>query len=929
MLNFLHNLFIILLYSIIIMNFVEIEKKWQQKWKEADIFRADLNPNKKKFYCLEMFPYPSGAGLHMGHARNYVIGDSYARFMRQQGYNVLYPMGYDAFGLPAENAAIKNKVDPKDWTFNNIHTMEDQQKELGLSYDWKREFATCTPEYYKWNQWIFLQFFKKGLAYRKKSTVNWCPSCNTVLANEQVVNESECWRCHSQVQTKDLEQWFFKITQYAEELLNDIDSKLEFWPERVKTMQKNWIGKSSGVEIFFKVDSKVDGKDRVLKAFTTRCDTIFSVTFIVLAAEHPLAKEIVKGTNQEKEFNSILEIIKKQTIIERTTPEGKDKLGCFLGRYAINPVNGEKIPIYIANFALMDYGTGIVMADAHDQRDYEFAKKYNIPLKFVISKDGQPIDPNISKEAFTDDGILFNSGKFSGMQNRVALLLMAQWLEENKWGSKTIQYKLRDWLISRQRYWGTPIPVIYCSDCKIVPVPENELPIILPSDVKFTGEGNPLDKSSSFVNVKCPKCKKDARRETDTMDTFVDSSWYFLRYTDPKNNQVPFSKEAAKYWMPVDQYIGGIEHAILHLLYARFFTKALRDLGLVDIDEPFARLLTQGMVTLQGQVMSKSKGNVIDPREVSSKVGTDALRVFILFAALPEKELEWSDTGTQGIFRFLQKVEKLSEDNLSITEKNEKLDLSKLSKELSNMDLYILSKLNTTIEKVSLDIYEFRFSQAIVSLMEFANLLYKYSIDHKPNKIVLSEAIGKYLQMLSPFAPHLCEELWHNRGNNNFISLEKWPQLETDKINLEIEAAFELVENVRADILSVLQLAKIENPKNISLFVANPWKFKMLSIIKTKLEVTRIPGEIIKELIQSELKQYGNEIVKIVPRIIADPSKIPKILLSTEIEFNNLKESISYLSKEFKCDIVVILETDSKEAKAKQAMPAKPAILVK
>src|SRR3989338_2896149 len=555
----------------------KIAKKWQAKWEKEGIFKAKED-KKKKFYCLEMYPYPSGGGLHMGHVRNYSIGDALARYKRMKGFNVLYPMGYDAFGLPAENAAIKNRIDPEKWTWNNIELMKQQQKELGLSYDWERQIQSCDENYYRWNQWIFLKFHEKKLAYRKNAVVNWCNSCNTVLANEQVI-DGRCWRCKNEVTEKELEQWFLRITDYAEQLLNDLD-KLEHWPERVKVMQKNWIGKSHGIEIFF----MLKGTNEVIPTFTTRPDTIYSVTFLVVSPENPKVLEWVKGTKYEKEALETIKKVKKQTIAERTSPEGKDKIGCFLGKYAINPVNGEEVPIYMANFVISQYGTGFVMADAHDQRDFEFAGKYGIPLKFVISSDGKKLDAGKAKEAFTQDGILFDSGKFSGMNNREAIGPISLWMEKHDYGKMKVQYKLRDWLISRQRYWGTPIPFVHCGKCGIIPVPYKDLPVRLPKPekCKFTGEGNPLDTCKDFVDAKCPKCSGKARRETDTMDTFVDSSWYFLRYCSPKYDKGPFEGKKADYWMPVDQYIGGIEHAILHLLYARFFTKALRDLGLTN-----------------------------------------------------------------------------------------------------------------------------------------------------------------------------------------------------------------------------------------------------------------------------------------------------------------------------------------------------------
>ena len=894
------------------MDFVEIDRKWQKKWKEDNIFKVTEDPKKKKFYCLEMFPYPSGT-LHMGHARNYTIGDSYARFMRMQGYNVLYPMGYDAFGLPAENAAIKNNVDPREWTFDNISIMKEQQSELGLSYDWSREIATCTPEYYKWNQWIFLKFYEKGLAYRKKSGVNWCPSCQTVLANEQV-EDGKCWRCKNEVTEKFLEQWYFKITDYAEELLNDID-KLEHWPERVKIMQKNWIGKSHGVMINFPL------KDRSghVEIFTTRPDTIFGATFMVMAPEHPMLAELIQGSDNAEEVQKYAGKVMAEEKFLRTA-DNKEKEGIFTGKYAINPFTNEPIPIYVANFVLMEYGTGAIMAvPAHDERDFEFAMKYKLKIRQVI----EPTDKKEYHGAFTGDGILVNSGSFNDMRNIEAISEISDFVEHKGWGKKTVQYKFRDWLISRQRYWGTPIPIIYCEKCGMLPVHENDLPVILPTDVKFTGEGNPLDKSEKFVNTKCPKFQGSARRETDTMDTFVDSSWYFLRYTDSKNTNLPFSRESAQYWMPVDQYIGGIEHAILHLLYARFFTKALRDFGLVNVDEPFSRLLTQGMVTLHGQVMSKSKGNVVDPREITKKYGADTLRVFILFAALPEKELEWSDSGIQGIYRFLQKVVRLVEDNKVKSEAN--FDNAKLA----GRDKYILSKLNSTIEKIGLDMYEFRFSQAIVALMEFTNLIHKYSTEDGKNDSVVNDSIRKLVLLLSPFAPHICEELWHHIHRAHYVSLESWPIVQTKLIDIDIEQAFDLVENVRLDIISVLNLVKIEKPQEISLFIADNWKFQLMKLMKEQLEKTRNPGDIIKAVMQTDLRKFGSEVSKLIPRLAADTSKIPKVIISPEQEFGTLQEQFRSLEKEFGCKVNVMHENHSHEAKAKQAMPGKPAILVK
>ncbi|HDD46401.1 MAG TPA: leucine--tRNA ligase, partial [Candidatus Aenigmarchaeota archaeon] len=620
------------------MNFKEFEVKWQREWEKTGIFKA--KPRGKKYYVLEMFPYPSGK-LHMGHVRNYSIGDAYARFKRMLGYNVLYPMGYDALGLPAENAAIKHNACPKEWTYERIKEMREQQKRLGFSYDWSREIRTCDPDYYKWNQWIFLQFFKRGLVYRKKAPVNWCPSCQTVLANEQVI-EGKCWRCKTKVTQKELEQWFINIRKYANELLKGLE-KLKGWPERVKIMQENWIGKSEGAEIEF----KIEGSNKSIKIFTTRPDTIYGVTFMVFAPEHPMVRELVKGTEYESKVEEFIERVRAESLAERTD-ESKPKEGMFIGRYAINPVNGERVPIYIGDFVIYEYGGGAVMAvPAHDQRDFEFAKKHGIEIKVVIRPGDKELKAEEMERAYVDDGIMVNSGKFNGMHNREAMKKIVEYLEELGVGKAKVEYKLRDWLISRQRYWGTPIPIIYCEKCGVVPVKEEDLPVLLPDDVKFTGKGNPLQTSKTFLNVSCPKCGGKARRETDTMDTFFDSSWYFFRYCSPNTSNAPFDKEAVEYWCPVDQYIGGIEHATMHLIYARFFTKALRDLGLVSIDEPFTNLLTQGMVIKDGAKMSKSLGNVVDPGEMIEKYGADTVRLFILFASSPEKELEWSDKGIE------------------------------------------------------------------------------------------------------------------------------------------------------------------------------------------------------------------------------------------------------------------------------------------
>jgi leucyl-tRNA synthetase len=696
----------------------EIEPKWQGRWEESGIYRAQEDPSKEKFYCLEMFPYPSG-DLHMGHMRNYAIGDAYARFLRMKGYNVLYPMGYDAFGLPAENAAITRKVNPAKWTRQSIERMISVQKRMGLSYDWQRTLATCEPEYYHWNQWIFLKFMEKGLAYRRAAPVNWCPSCGTVLANEQVENGG-CWRCSSQVEKKDLEQWFLKITEYADELLNDLDT-LENWPERVKVMQRNWIGRSEGAEIEF----PVVGSDTVIPTFTTRPDTVFGITYMVMAAEHPMLPQLVAGTENEEGVLDFARRVLKKSAIERAD-DTRDKEGIDTGRRFINPVNGQEFPILVADYVVMEYGTGAVMGvPAHDQRDFEFARKYGLPVTVVIQDETGKLTGDTMDCAYVGDGPMVNSGPFDGRRNREAMADFVSYLEANNWGRGAVSYRLRDWLISRQRYWGTPIPIVYCDVCGTVPVPEEDLPVILPHDVQFTGEGNPLETSPTFVHTSCPKCSGPARRETDTMDTFIDSSYYYFRYTDPAYEKGPFDPEKGAYWMPVDQYIGGIEHAILHLLYARFFTKGLRDLGLTEVDEPFTRLLTQGMVIKNGAKMSKSMGNVVPADEMMERYGADTARLFILFASPPEKELDWSDQGVEGSFRFLNRVFRL------VMESRELLEEADAEEDKDDDRVRSLRhSVNRTVKKVTEDIEKrFQFNTAISAIMELVNDFQRFKAD--------------------------------------------------------------------------------------------------------------------------------------------------------------------------------------------------------
>lgn len=769
----------------------DIEPKWQRKWAQTSLYKVHEDPGKRKFYCLEMFPYPSG-DLHMGHMRNYAIGDAYSRFMRMKDFNVLYPMGYDAFGLPAENAAITRKVDPAQWTRSSIEKMVEVQKRMGFSYDWDRTLATCEAGYYRWNQWIFLKFLEKDLAYRRSAPVNWCPSCQTVLANEQVEGGG-CWRCGSTVERKDLEQWFLKITEYADELLSDLD-KLEHWPDRVKVMQRNWIGRSEGAEI----DFKVVGSDQVISTFTTRPDTVFGITYMVLAAEHPLAEELVRGQENEQDVLRFADSVKKRTVIERTD-ETSEKQGIDTGRNFINPATGEEFPIYVADYVVMEYGTGAVMGvPAHDQRDFEFARKYGLPIRVVIQDEAVTLDPDVMKYAFEDDGVMVNSGPFNGKDNREAIPDFISYMEENGWGRAALSYRLRDWLISRQRYWGTPIPVIYCEDCGVCPVPEEQLPVILPEDVHFTGEGNPLGTSATFVNTICPSCSGPARRETDTMDTFIDSSWYFFRYTDPHYDRGPFDPEKASYWMPVDQYIGGIEHAILHLLYARFFTKGLRDLGLTQADEPFARLLTQGMVIKEGAKMSKSMGNVVPAEEIMDRYGADTARVFILFASPPEKELEWSDKGVEGAFRFLARVHRLVMDNLSLFDGGCDLEKGKTDGPAAAL----LHARHKAVWKVTEDIERrFQFNTAISAIMELVNEINRVLAERGAGQEAARESAADTLRtvilLLAPFAPHLAEELWEAIGMEYSIFDNAWPSYDSE---LAVSETVEMVVQVNGKV---------------------------------------------------------------------------------------------------------------------------------
>ncbi len=772
-----------------------IEEKWQKFWDKNKVFEAKCDLKKKKYYVLEMYPYPSGK-LHMGHVRNYAIGDVLARLRRLQGYNVIHPMGFDSFGLPAENAAILHGQNPREWTESRMEDMVAQMKKMGFSYDWSRFLYSHDPQYYHWNQWLFIQMFKKGLVYKKKAVVNWDPVDKTVLANEQVI-DGKGWRSKAEVEKREIEQWFIKITDYAQQLLDDLNS-LKDWPERVKIMQRNWIGRSEGTIIRFDVLDAQGEKIDELETFTTRPDTSFGMSYVVLAPEHPKCLEWIKGTLQEKDVMDFIKQVQKQSLIDRMA-EGKAKTGMPLGVSVRNPVNNEVIPLWVADYVLMDYGTGAVMAvPAHDQRDFEFAKKYNLPIKVVICPpDNLELKAEDLQEAYVDEGIMVNSGQFNGISSKEAIEKMSSWMEENGFGRRTISYRLKDWLISRQRYWGTPIPIYYDDEGQPHPIPEEELPVTLPEDVEF-GKGNPLETSKTFVYYTDKKGKK-YKRETDTMDTFFDSSWYFLRYTSLIQDQI-FSKEEAAYWMPVDQYIGGIEHAILHLLYSRFFTKFMRDLGLIKFDEPFQRLLTQGMVLKEGEVMSKSKGNVVDPDAIIEKYGADTLRLFILFAAPPEDQLEWSEGAIDGAWRFLSRVWNIVMYKYRYDVKGDIVISDERDKTLER-------ERNRAIKKVTEDIEGgYKFNTAISAIMVLVNAIDKYSQGGE-NAGLLNKAIETVILLLAPFTPHICEELWHkiNTTDKSLFEDISWPTydesaLKEDRVQIVIQVNGKLRSKCEVDI---------------------------------------------------------------------------------------------------------------------------------
>ncbi len=746
------------------------EEKWQAEWERLGIYEVAADPGREKRYVLVMFPYPSGP-IHMGHVRNYSIGDVIARYLRMRGHNVMHPMGYDSFGMPAENAARQHGTHPREWTVTNIEIMRRQLKRMGFSYNWARELSTCEPEYYRWGQWIFLQLFKRGLAYRATAPVNWCSSCETVLANEQV-EQGRCWRCDTLVELKELEQWFFKITEYAQQLLDDID-RLDGWPDRVRAMQRNWIGRSVGAEVDFTLAR--DG--RTIRIFTTRPDTLYGVTFFAIAPEHPLLDELLAGTEEEVELKVMRDRIARMTA-EARGEATEEKEGFFTGEYVINPLNGERVPLWVANYVLMEYGTGAIMAvPAHDQRDLDFARKYGIPVRVVIQPASVVFDEANMTEAYIGEGTMVASGPFDGAASSDGVTAVTKHLEDSGIGGAAVNYRIRDWLISRQRYWGNPIPIVYCEGCGIVPVPEDQLPVILPLDVDVNVEsGSPLAAHESFAHTTCPSCGGDARRETDTMDTFTCSSWYYFRYADATNAAMIFDVDTAAYWMPVDQYIGGIEHAVLHLLYSRFFTKFFRDIGLTTIDEPFSRLLTQGMVVKDGAKMSKSKGNVVDPEELIRRYGADATRLFMLFASPPEKDLDWTDTGAEGARRFMRRVVRLIDQTIHQLQESDSIPTG-------DTETALVRSVHRTIKRVTEDIEnDYAFNTAISAIMELANSMSAYLEKGGAHKDSLAFAVRTVCLLLSPFVPHLAEECWHKIGESGSIHQQMWPEWDEDLV---------------------------------------------------------------------------------------------------------------------------------------------------
>jgi leucyl-tRNA synthetase len=910
------------------------ETKWQERWEEEGVHESEADPDKEKCYVLDMFPYPSGK-LHMGHGRAFSLGDAYARFKSMQGYNVMHPMGWDAFGLPAENAAIDRDISPGEWTYDCIDSMRDGFKRLGFSLDWSREVTTCDPEYYRWDQWIFRKMLEEGVAYRDEAEVNWCPGCETVLADEQV-EDGLCWRCDSVVEKKDMKQWKLAITDYAEELLDDLE-QLEGWPDKVRKMQNDWIGKSTGAKINFPLK---DGEE--LEVFTTRPDTIHGATFMALAPEHELAEEIAR---EDEEVAEYVEQAKRKDSEER---EEKSKAGVFTGRYAENPVTGEEIPIYVAEFVLMDYGTGAIMAvPAHDQRDWEFAREHDIEIRKVVEPEGEH---DFEESAYEGDGEHVNSESLNGLDKEDAIEKIIEELEGQGLGKEDVNYKLRDWLISRQRYWGTPIPVVYCDDCGTVPVPEEDLPVELPEDVEFTETGNPVETSDTFIETECPECGSEARRETDTMDTFINSSWYFLRYTSPDFEEAPFDTEEANYWMNVDQYVGGIEHAVMHLLYARFFNKFLRDEGMIENDEPFEKLLTQGMVNhpayecpehgwiypeevedddtcckcgreveVETMKMSKSKNNVVRPAELVEEHGADTARLFILRASHPQKELDWSQEGVEASERMLERIHRLHEENQELmadsdVESPEDLD-----------DRIMVTQIQRIVQDVTEYSENYEFNLAINEIDRLLSRLFWY-VQNDPDPAIFSHGYRRLVKMIAPFSPHIADEIW-NRIDSGFTYEEEWPEPREDLIDEEAEQIDEYFSRVSSDIRELEEL--VGEFEEVKVITSASWKYAAVKRIIEELDAGASDvGDIMDSVLDGKLQQHAQEISEFAQEAVQNPGKFRDRFMPENIEEEASEKNIEKWEDEFDAEVAIENESESSEDKADRAKPGKPAIVM-
>lgn len=864
----------------------DVEERWQRVWDEHGVFAADDDADSKR-YVLGMFPYPSGK-MHMGHVRNYTITDAYARFKRLRGDEVLHPMGWDSFGLPAENAALERDTNPRDWTFECIGRMREQMEEMGFGYDWDREVTTCEPSYYRWNQWMFKRFADEGLAEYKEGEVNWCPDCETVLANEQV-EDGACWRCDTVVETRALDQWYLSITEYADELYDALD-ELDGWPDSVKEMQRNWIGRQEGAAVPFEVEGHGD-----VDCFTTRLDTLFGATFVALAPEHPVARDIAEEDAEVAEF------------VESVDPDrepGGEKRGVYTGIEATNPANGEDVPVYVANFVMTDVGTGAIMAvPAHDERDHEFAREHDIPIRQVIEPVGEDDEVDVQEEAYTEDGALVNSGDYDSMTSDEARTALAEDLEGAR---ETVDYRLRDWLISRQRYWGTPIPVVHCPDCGPVFVPEDELPVELPDFVETSG--NPLDEVEEFVDAECPDCGADARRETDTMDTFFDSSWYFLRYTSPDEGDAPFDVETANEWTPVDHYVGGIEHAIMHLLYARFFMRVLNDMGMVDEPEPFEQLVTQGMVLLDGEKMSKSKGNVVSPQRIVDEYGADTARLFMMSAALPEKDFDWSESGVESNHAFLRRLHRLVKDRGEGTEAGDR-----------PVDEYVRREVDATLEHAAREYDEFRFNRAVRRVKDLVSTLEAYGEHTQPAADVLERGLRAVVVALSPVAPHISEELWEELGGESLVAEADW--MEADASD-EYEKQARLVENTQEDVREIRDVAGIENPERVRIIAAPEWKHRAL---ETALE-TEGDGDVMGAIMSDEeVREHGDDAANYGQFLQKNHMSLDEELPQDD-EVAALERASWLFEREFGADVVVERAEESESDRASKARPGKPAI---